>query len=100
MAIMAKHLSKSFDNDLHDVIELFMQMGHMAAEQVMVATRALIAADEATAKKVIADDHLINQLEIKIDEQIILLVTPQGRGGSRRQQGRGRSPEGTRGRRS
>lgn len=74
MAITAKHLSKSFDNDLHDVIELFMQMGHMAAEQVMVATRALIAADEATAKKVIEDDHLINQLEIKIDEQIILLV--------------------------
>ena len=75
MLITQKHLSKGFDNDLHDVIELFMQMGYMAAEQVMVATRALIAADEATAKKVIADDQLINQLDIKIDEQIILLVT-------------------------
>ena len=74
MLVTEKHLSKSFDNDLNEVIELFMQMGRMAAEQVMIATRALIAADEATAKKVIADDDLINQLEIKIDEQIILLV--------------------------
>ncbi|MBE0407314.1 phosphate signaling complex protein PhoU [Psychrobacter sp. AOP22-C1-22] len=74
MLITQKHLSKSFDNELHEVVDLFMQMGRMAAEQVMVATRALIAADEVTAKKVIADDDLINQLEIKIDEQIILLV--------------------------
>ena len=69
-----KHLSKSFDNDLNEVIELFIQMGHLAAEQVAIATRALISADEPTAKKVIADDHLINQLEIRIDELIILLV--------------------------
>lgn len=74
MLITERHLSKSFDNDLHDVIDLFMQMGRMAAEQVTVATRALITANEATAKKVFADDHLINQLEVKIDEHIILLV--------------------------
>ena len=69
-----KHLSKSFDNDLNEVVELFIQMGHLAAEQVAIATRALISADEPTAKKVIADDHIVNQLEIKIDELIILLV--------------------------
>ena len=69
-----KHLSKSFDNDLDEVIELFIQMGRLAAEQVAIATRALISADEPTAKKVIADDHLINQFEIKIDALIILLV--------------------------
>lgn len=69
-----KHLSKSFDNDLNEVVELFIQMGHLAAEQVAIATRALISADEPTAKKVIADDHIVNQLEIRIDELIILLV--------------------------
>ena len=74
MLVTPKHLSKSFDNELHEVVDLFLQMGRMAAEQVMIATRALIAADETTAKKVIADDDLINQLEVKIDEQIILLV--------------------------
>ena len=74
MLIAQKHLSKSFDNDLQEVIELFMQMGRLAAEHVMIATRALISADEVIAKKVIDDDHIINQLEIKIDEQIILLV--------------------------
>ena len=74
MLIVQKHLSKSFDNDLDEMIELFMQMGRLAAEHVMMATRALLSADEVIAKKVIADDHIINQLEIKIDEQIILLV--------------------------
>lgn len=74
MPMSEKHLSKSFDHDLREVIDLFMQMGHMAAEQVTIATRALIEADEQAAKKVVADDQLINQLEIKIDEQIMLLV--------------------------
>jgi len=74
MPMSEKHLSKSFDHDLRAVIDLFMQMGHMAAEQVTIATRALIEADEQAAKKVVADDQLINQLEIKIDEQIMLLV--------------------------
>lgn len=74
MQMTQKHLSKSFDNDLHDVIELFMEMGHLSAEHVMMATRALLTADTISAKKIIADDSLINQLEIKIDEHIILLV--------------------------
>ena len=74
MLMTQKHVSKSFDKDLNDVIELFMQMGHLAAEHVMTATRALLTADIISAKQVIADDALINQLEIKIDEQIILLV--------------------------
>ena len=74
MQMTQKHLSKSFDNDLHDVIKLFMEMGHLSAEHVMMATRALLTADTIIAKKIIADDSLINQLEIKIDEHIILLV--------------------------
>lgn len=74
MPIVEKHASKSFDNDLQELIDLFMQMGQMAAEQVTIATHALIDANEEIAKRVIADDYLINQLEIKIDEQIILLV--------------------------
>ena len=74
MPITEKHLSKSFDNELHDVVDLFMQMGRLAAEQVTIATRALIEADESVAKTVIADDQRINQLEITIDEQILLLV--------------------------
>ena len=74
MLMTQKHVSKSFDKDLNDVIELFMQMGRLSAEHVMIATRALLTADTTSAKQVIADDTLINQLEIKIDEQIILLV--------------------------
>ena len=74
MPITERHLSKSFDNELHDVVDLFMQMGRLAAEQVTIATRALIEADESVAKTVIADDQRINQLEITIDEQILLLV--------------------------
>ncbi|WP_019674013.1 phosphate signaling complex protein PhoU [Psychrobacter lutiphocae] len=74
MPITDKHISKSFDADLQQSISLFLTMGRMAANQVTSATHALIDGDVNIAKKVIADDDQINQIEIKIDEKVILLV--------------------------
>ena len=42
MPLTEKHSSKSFDNDLHECIDLFMAMGRMSAEQVTLATHALV----------------------------------------------------------
>lgn len=69
-----KHISKSFDNDLQQSIDLFMNMGRLAAEQVTLATHALIDGNSEMAEKVIEDDAQVNQMEIKIDEQVIFLV--------------------------
>ncbi|WP_296404399.1 phosphate signaling complex protein PhoU [Psychrobacter sp.] len=74
MPLTEKHSSKSFDNDLHQCSELFMTMGRMAAEQVTLATHALVDGDAELAKKVIEEDAEINQMEIKVDELLVLLV--------------------------
>lgn len=74
MVMSDKHLSKSFDLDLQQSIDLFMQMGRLAAEHVTLGTHALVDGSTETARQVIDDDAQINQMEIKIDEQIILLV--------------------------
>lgn len=69
-----KHSSKSYNKDLQHSIDLFMEMGRLVSEQVTKATHALIDSNDEIANKVIQDDTLINQMEIKIDELIILLV--------------------------
>lgn len=69
-----KHSSRSFDHDLNQCIDLFLKMGCMAAEQVTLATHALVDSNEEMASTVIEADHQINQMEIKVDEQVILLV--------------------------
>lgn len=74
MPTTEKHISKSFDNALQQSIDLFMNMGHLAAEQVTLATHALIDGNSEMAEKVIEDDTQVNQMEIKIDDQVILLV--------------------------
>ena len=74
MPINEKHSSKSYDNDLQQCMDLFMEMGRMAAEHVTMATHALVDSDVELANKVIDDDTKINQMEIKVDELVVLLV--------------------------
>lgn len=74
MNLHEKHTSKSFDQDLDEVIGLFLQMGEMAASQVAKAIHALTDADMTLAREVIANDHDINHLEITIDERVLLLM--------------------------
>lgn len=74
MPLTEKHSSKSYDNDLRECIDLFMTMGQMSAEQVTLATHALIDSNVELAKTVIEEDTKINQMEIKIDEMVVLLV--------------------------
>ncbi|SJM72267.1 phosphate signaling complex protein PhoU [Psychrobacter piechaudii] len=74
MPLTEKHSSKSYDNDLRECIDLFMTMGQMSAEQVTLATHALVDSDVELAKKVIEEDSKINQMEINVDELVVLLV--------------------------
>lgn len=68
------HTSKSFDQDLSATTELFLQMGELASNQVAQAMHALVQGDMALAQQVIEQDHIINQLEMQIDEHVLLLV--------------------------
>lgn len=74
MNIYEKHTSKSFDQDLEEATQLFLQMGERVAVQVAKAIHALTDADDILAQEVIHDDHDINQMEVTLDEHILLLV--------------------------
>lgn len=74
MKIVEKHLSKSFDKDLTELIELFIDMGNMVIKSASDATHALTDSDGELAKQVIECDNEVNQLEMKIDELVLLIV--------------------------
>lgn len=74
MELVDKHTSKSFDEDLNEIISRFVEMGRLVSEQVTESTHALIDEDDELAQKVIMLDDEVDQHEIYIDERIILLV--------------------------
>ncbi|SNT71202.1 phosphate signaling complex protein PhoU [Psychrobacter sp. LV10R520-6] len=68
------HTSKSFDQDLTETTDLFLEMGALAGQQVAQAMHALIEGDMNLAYQVVEQDSAINQLEVLIDERVLLLV--------------------------
>jgi phosphate transport system protein len=64
---MEKHLSTQFDADLGDITTKVLQMGGLVESQLGKATRALSEFNRQLADEVIADETLIDQLEIEID---------------------------------
>lgn len=68
------HTSRSFNQDLTEITELFLKMGELAGKQVAQAMHALIETDLHLAHQVVEQDSAVNQLEVHIDEHILLLV--------------------------
>jgi len=68
------HTSKSFDQDLTETTDLFLEMGALAGQQVSQAMQALTESDMHLAHQVIEQDSAVNQLEVLIDERVLLLV--------------------------
>ncbi len=69
-----KHISKRFDQDINEAIQLFLHMGESAANQVAKAIHALTEQNLVLAKEVIDADVEINRMELELDERILLLM--------------------------
>jgi phosphate transport system protein len=65
------HYDKYFDQELQDLKEMVLRLGGMVEEQVSNAIRSLTDRDVELAKKTITLDHMINKLEVEIDEKCI-----------------------------
>ncbi|MEC5209690.1 phosphate transport system protein [Psychrobacter sp. PL15] len=74
MSNQMSHTSKSFNQDLTETTDLFLEMGELAGKQVAQAMHALIEGDVHLAHQVVEQDSAVNQLEVQIDEHILLLV--------------------------
>jgi phosphate transport system protein len=75
------HYNKYFDQELQDLKELVLKLGGMVEEQVSNSIQSLTDRNVELARETIKLDHLINKLEVEIDEKcidILALRQPMG----------------------
>jgi phosphate transport system protein len=63
------------DKELADLKDLLLQMAGHARNAVTRSIQALTERDEALARRVIEDDNIVDQLEIKVDEVAVHLLS-------------------------
>ena len=69
-----EHIFKQFDADLEAARSRVMQMGGLVEEQIAKGIEALSNGDLRLADEVIANDHLVNALEVGIDEDCTHII--------------------------
>ncbi len=74
MNIISEHLSKSYDNDLKNLVNQFLNMGEMAQANVTEALQALMDTDGTLANKVIDADSHINLAEQELDDMVVKVL--------------------------
>ena len=66
--ISSDHISRQFDAELEAIRANVLQMGGLVENQIKSAVESLISGDVALMIRVIEDDHRVNAMEVKIDE--------------------------------
>lgn len=69
-----EHILKRFDQELQALQHQIMEMGGLVENQMQHAVTALYDEDLRLAREVIARDHQVNALEVKIDDEIARIV--------------------------
>lgn len=62
-----KHLSSQFDADLNSLSSRLLEMGGLVESQISSAMRAFTQMDIDTCNVVIANEKIVNDLEIQIE---------------------------------
>ena len=65
---------RHFDEELSDLKTKLLRMAGQAEDQIDRALTALVTRDSALAREVIERDHLVNALDVEIDEESIRLL--------------------------
>jgi phosphate transport system protein len=65
---------RHFDEELSDLKTKLLRMAAQAEDQIDQALSALVTRDSALAREVIERDHLVNALDVEIDEESIRLL--------------------------
>lgn len=68
------HTLKRFDQDLARLHGLVMEMGGLVEEQLSRAIHALDEEDVDAAREVIDRDRLVNDLDIRIDDELVSII--------------------------
>jgi phosphate transport system protein len=68
------HISKRFDQELEDIRNKVLSMGGLVENQVVSGVKCLVSSDSELARKLIADDHEVNRMEVEIDEECVQIL--------------------------
>jgi phosphate transport system protein len=68
------HISKRFDQELEDIRNQVLSMGGLVEKQVANGVKCLVDSDSELARKVIADDHHVNRMEVEIDDRCVQIL--------------------------
>jgi phosphate transport system protein len=63
-----------FDDELVSLKEKVLKMGYMVEDGIRDSVKALVERNSELAREVIKRDHLINALDVKIDEECVRLI--------------------------
>jgi phosphate transport system protein len=67
-------MERHFEKDLNELKERLLWMGGLAEHAVHQSVHAVLDSDEALAKRVIAEEDAINDLQIEIDDRVVQLL--------------------------
>lgn len=67
-------ITRHFDEEMELLKQKILRMGAMVENQISSSIKALIERDSELAKKVIENDHLVNALDVEIDEDALRLL--------------------------
>lgn len=63
-----------FDNELKELRENVLKLGCMVENAIRDSVKALVERDSELAREVIKRDHLVNALDVRIDEECVRLI--------------------------
>ena len=72
---MSDHISKTFDQELDKLRRLVAEMGGLSERMLADATVALMREDAKRAQSVIATDPRLDELQRRIEENVMLMLT-------------------------
>ncbi len=67
-------ITRHFDEEMELLKQKILRMGAMVENQISSSIKALMERDSELAKKVIENDHLVNALDVEIDEDALRLL--------------------------
>jgi phosphate transport system protein len=70
----SEHISKQYDAELEAVRAKVLEMGALVEQQIMDALESIVVSNPKLAKSVINRDHLVNGLEVQIDEDCSRII--------------------------
>src|SRR5258705_1236085 len=67
-------MERHFEKDLNEMKERLLWMGSLAERAVHQAVHAVLESDEQLAKRVLAEEDAINELQMEIDDRVVQLL--------------------------